>query len=129
MKKLIAIFLLVVYTGSAYGITISRHYCESKPVGSPVLGFVKATACCSGEPGTPADCCSNEIKKFDTDDHSPASVLDYDSRLDISICFFPFNLNPGFYNQSSFKSQIQSTLDHNHWLTPPIYLFIGIFRI
>jgi hypothetical protein len=75
MKKSIAIFLLLVYSFTAYGITISKHFCRGTAKETAIVNFSHQAKCCCAETGMPDNCCNDEIKKAETDDHNAAAAF------------------------------------------------------
>jgi len=72
MKKIFAIFLLLIYTGSAFGIGVDYHYCDGQLTHIAILNFGDHRSCkCSGS-DMPIDCCKDKMLFMKGDDHNPS---------------------------------------------------------
>ena len=78
MKKVLSIFVSLIFLISAVGMTINSHFCG---MNLRSVSLMHQDCCCqpqralAGKKGTmPKGCCKNEIKVIKiTDDYSPAS--------------------------------------------------------
>jgi hypothetical protein len=69
MKKLIAIFLLIFYTATTFGLTLNFHYCGGHLNNVSLLNFADK-GLCSCDPGTmPKGCCQDKVVNQKTDKH------------------------------------------------------------
>ena len=129
MKKLIAIFLLLVYSFTAYGITISRHFCRGTAKETAVVNFSHSPKCCCAETGMPDNCCNDELKQADTDDHKATANVLLDTQpqhplfeygfLRLQLLFFPW----------SASDNEQFSLGKSPPLGLSLFLFLQVFRI
>lgn len=69
MKKIIAVFLLTLYTATTFGVTLNFNYCGGHLNHVSVLNFGDKVAC-SCDPGTmPKGCCKDKTVCCKTDNH------------------------------------------------------------
>ena len=128
MKKLIVIFLLIVYTATALGVLINYHYCNDHLAHISFLNYGGKTGCACNPKGMPKDCCKDELRYEKADNHKTVQQI---SILDLTL----FSIEPPAIN--------------NYYLTPaqdgygsdfsiervgrscpePIYLLNRVFRI
>lgn len=70
MKKIISIFLLVLYTSTSFAVTMDIHYCSGKYSGITFLNFDKAANCgCDHNGLHDRGCCTDKIICAKTDNH------------------------------------------------------------
>lgn len=72
MKRLIAILFLLIYTTTAFGITIDFHYCQGNMVKFALLNVSAKPDCCCQHDASgfmAKDCCNDVIKVSKTDSH------------------------------------------------------------
>jgi hypothetical protein len=129
VKKLWAIFLLIVYTSTALGASVNFHFCNGHLAHVSVLNFGGKTGCSCNPDAMPKGCCKDKLIYSQTDKHNsnPASYTIS------SISFVPelppvTNLldlglySPALNSDNSYKYVRRSFPD-------PIYLLIRVFRI
>lgn len=61
MKRLISIFFLTIYTGSAPGVVFDFHYCGPVFTHISVLDIGGHVRCNSNRIAMPRDCCKNKL--------------------------------------------------------------------
>lgn len=72
MNKLIAIFLLTIYTSSAVGVAVNYHYCHGSLAKISFLNFDKLKKGCGCNPlSTPKQCCKDKLQYQKSDNHQP----------------------------------------------------------
>jgi hypothetical protein len=74
MKKIIIIFLLFIYTATAFGIAINYHYCGGHLSGVKVLNFGGNGGCKCNPANMPKDCCKDKMLYFKGDNHKSSTV-------------------------------------------------------
>jgi hypothetical protein len=129
MKKLIAIFLLLVYSFTAYGITISRHFCRGNAKETAVVNFFHPVKCCCAETGMPDDCCNNEIKKADTDDHNATANVLFDTQPQFHLFDHGFLRLQLLLFAKSANTNEQFVLENSPPNRLPLFLVLQVFRI
>lgn len=129
MKKLIAIFLLLVYSFTAYGITISRHFCRGNAKETAVVNFSHSPKCCCAETGMPDNCCNDELKKADTDDHNATANVLFDTQPQPHLLEHHFSRLQFFLlaNESDKKEWL--SLENSPPYNLPLFLVLQVFRI
>jgi hypothetical protein len=129
MKKLTAIFLLLIYTSAAYGITISRHLCKGHVVGVSILNFSKPADCCCAMQDTPKDCCQNDIKKAHTEDHQSVPLIAFAGSLSAIVLENGFHLFTSLSPWIVQQNNAPFIPDDTPKLKTPLFLFFHVFRI
>lgn len=70
MKKIISIFLLVLYVSTSFAVTMDIHYCGGKYSGVTFSNFEKAATCgCDHNGLHDSSCCTDKIICAKTDTH------------------------------------------------------------
>lgn len=69
MKKIISILLLVLYSSTAFAITMDVHYCASKFSGISLIGYGGPHCGCDHSNSTHKGCCTDKIVSLKTDNH------------------------------------------------------------
>ena len=69
MKKLIAVFLLTLYTASTFGVTLNFHYCGGRLNHVSVLNLVDKGICSCNQDTMPKGCCNDKKVSCKTDNH------------------------------------------------------------
>jgi len=128
MKKIFAIFLLLIYTGSAFGIAVDYHYCSGHLTHVTILNFGTQGDCKCNSSEMPQGCCKDKMLYLKGSEHksSPISFSTLAGSFEIDIpvtnntpllhkeIFIGSDLTPDFVKQKS---------------SPPIFLLNGVFRI
>ena len=71
MKKIISIFLLVLYSTTSFAITMDIHYCNGKYSGVTFSNFSNITNCgCGDDESNQTGCCSDKTICAKTDNHT-----------------------------------------------------------
>ena len=129
MKKLIAIFLLLVYSFTAYGITISRHFCRGNEKDTTFVNFSHLAKCCCAETGMPDDCCNDELKKADTDDHNATAKILFDSQPQLDLLEQHFSRLQFFLFPNKPDKKSWPALENSPPYSLPLFLLLRDFRI
>lgn len=128
MKKLIVILLLIIYAGSALGITINYHYCCGTLVNVSVLNVEGKAGCSCDSRKMSKDCCKDTILTQKVDKHKPghsASILHYTPlavALPISVSQQVTLFMDGYSSDNISEFVPRSCSE-------PIYLLNRVFRI
>lgn len=129
MKKIIAIFFLIIYAGTALGVAINFHYCGGYLAHISILNLGDHVGCPCNQKDMPKDCCKDKLICFQTDNHKFAPqpvVLDPVSfTIDlppITGQYIPALLPDGYHPDHSFYFLQRSS-------PQPIYLLLRVFRI
>ena len=69
VKKLIAIFLLIAYTATAFGVAINHHYCNGQLANVSVVSFGGGSDCSCNTEAMPKGCCKDKLLYQKTDSH------------------------------------------------------------
>jgi len=128
VKKLVCIFLLIIYTSIAFGITINFHYCGDHLAKVSLLNIGGQAGCRCNPGDMPKDCCKDNLIVQKADNHR---VVQHVSIAD----FASFSVEP----PPSYNNYI-STLgdgydfdfignDSRRSYPDPIYLLNRVFRI
>lgn len=125
MKKLLSIFLLLIYTATSSGTVMSAHFCMGKLAGISI-GEKEQSSC--GYCGMEDDgCCHDLLKVVKIDD----SHLQKTAGISLDNVFFlaPVNYvvseNQRFFNNHNFQQNTSSYFLGG----PPRYLRNCVFRI
>ncbi len=71
MKKIISIFLIVLYSSTSFAITMDIHYCGGKYSGVTFSNFSNTTNCgCGYDESNQRGCCSDKTICAKTDNHN-----------------------------------------------------------
>jgi len=106
LRKIIYISLILLWTISTTGFTISKHYCCDRLVSVSINN--EAKSCCDSENG----CCHNENERFELkDDFISAQELEKVSIPEHEILFpiiYSFISNIPFLNNYEINNNIES---------------------
>ena len=70
MKKIVSIFLLIIYSSTSFAVTMDFHYCSGKYSGISFSNFDKAAICgCDQNKLNQRGCCSDKTICAKTDNH------------------------------------------------------------
>lgn len=69
MKKILTIFLILIYSGSALGVVVDYHYCGTHLTNSTILNFGGHAGCKCNPAGMPEGCCKDKIICMKGDNH------------------------------------------------------------
>lgn len=129
MKKLSAIFFLIIYTSPALGAAINFHYCSGRLSHISVLNFGSNTGCSCNPKDMPKACCKDKLLYSKVDNHKTIQAS-YTFKI---ILFTPdlppvnelhnLVLHRDRYDSDNFYSYIRRSSPQ------PIYLLIRLFRI
>jgi hypothetical protein len=130
MKKIVSIFLLIIYTVSAFGITVDYHYCNGHLTHIGILNFHKSGGCnkCNSS-DIPPGCCKDKMLFMKGDIHKLSTV---------SSIAFPGNFAndvPVIHNilllHKKFCIISDITFDYVKQISsqPPLFLLNNVFRI
>ena len=129
MKKIFTIFLLVIYTGSAFGIPVDFHYCKGQLTGVALANFGTYAGCGCNDSKMPMGCCKDKVFYNKADNHNTnqasAIINPLFVQLDLpQICY----LKNEILNRNS-NSQLSYFQPSQRSCLQPIYLLIRVFRI
>lgn len=128
MKKIITIFLLLIYTASAFGIAVNYHYCGGHLSGIKVLNFGGDGSCKCNPADMPKDCCKDKMLYFKGDNHKSSAIsfiaLQGSLAGDIPVTQTTLLLS------KEFRSISVLTFDFVRQKSPhPLFLLNGVIRI
>lgn len=126
VKKIVAIFFLIVYISTAFGTAINYHYCQGQLTKISILNFGGDGGCNCNPKDMPKDCCKDKLIYEKADNHrtiqtvqiiEPISFDAESPTLDAQIIFKPVSNSVTIYNsdQRSYPN--------------PIFLLNRVFRI
>ncbi len=127
MKKIIAIFLLLIFLISNTGLAITAHYCGGK-LSAIIFLSINHHSCKCGKKAMKKDCCKDKIVMIKSTTNSIKSQLIV--KTPNSTQFLGF-----LYNKAAITPiKIDSEVSKLYSLPPykpkaPIYLLDGVFRI
>lgn len=129
MKKTVALFLLVLYTATTFGVTLKFHYCGDKLDQVSIFNSSDKVACSCGPGAMPKGCCKDKTVRSQIDHHDKfvesASVNEFSI-----ISHLPFFID--FSNLRSWKpikSEHYAGYQVKRLALFPIYLSIRSLRI
>lgn len=125
MKKLLSIFLLLIYTATSSGTVMSAHFCMGELAGISI-GEKQQEACgyCGMED---AGCCHDllQVVKLDNTQLEKTSTFSVENKL-----LLPVEVPHLYFEENFFRSS--SVLNVNSSIKlggPPVYLRNCVFRI
>jgi hypothetical protein len=120
MKKLLTFLLLLSYTLSSIGATISTHYCNGK---------VMKCKCAKTKKSNKIDRCCKNTKTFIKSKLELTTLTSTEIKKQILIdsTLFKAFINVNYYSLIIIKSQTK--YDFNSSSSPPIYKFICSYRV
>ena len=124
-----AIFLLTVYTGTTFGISVNFHYCGNYLSQISILNFSGNSGCSCNPESMPKDCCK---------DKTLCSKADKHNTLQESYTFSPISTvsdlppvhtlnNWGLWDAGNDADNFYPYVRRSS--PQPIYLLIMVFRI
>ncbi len=129
MKKLIAIFFLIVYTGTAIGAVINYHYCNGHLANTSFLSFGGKSDCACNPAAMPKNCCKDELLYIKTDNHKTVqesfaiNTISFTPDLPSVSDLHNLVLQGENYGTDNFYNYIHRRSPH------PIYLLNQVFRL
>ncbi len=128
-KKAISILLLIVYTSTAFAITVNAHYCAGEFSEMFLVGYGEAHCGCDHSDPTHKDCCTDKIISVKTDNHKTGqSYILTQNWIPVILSELPHPLQHK-YNQQEEENNYNfpSGFIRSH---SPFYLtFLCIFRV
>lgn len=130
MKKLVAIFLLTIYSFTTVGATIHMHYCMNRLIGSS-LYHSKESKCekCGMQKSATKGCCNDEHKFVKLEREHQTSQ----PATSVSFLFTPIILPTFFIYDTVIVSPLAETYPNSN--APPntqgqkLYILNCVFRI
>ncbi len=128
MKKILAIFLLFVYTGSAFGIAVNYHYCDGHLTHVSILNFGEKNGCKCNPSEMPPSCCKDKMLYLKGSEHksSPTSfcILPGSFAIDIQVADNTLILHKEFFITPDLMLDFVKQK-----FSPPLFLLNRVFRI
>lgn len=129
MKKIFAIFLLLIYTGSGFGIPVDFHYCKGQLTGVALVNFGAHSGCGCNDSKKPMNCCKDKIFCNKADKHNTNQT---DAIIKISYVQLDL-IQIGYLKNKIVKrnsnTQLKDCVPFQRSCLQPIYLLIQNFRI
>lgn len=130
MKKVGAIFLLLIYTGTAFGASVNFHYCGGHLAHVSVLNFGGKTGCSCNPDAIPKDCCKDKLLINKTDNHNSSQIFYILNNIFFVADLPPIdNLHNLLLNSGGFNADNSYTKSVKRSCPEPIYILIRVFRI
>lgn len=129
MKKLVAILLILIYSGIALGgVAINLHYCHGQLAKISILNFGGQKGCGCNPQDMPKDCCKDELKYQKSDDHRTIQTAQIADLISFAVEPPPF---AGYLILSLFDKGDPGYSTNEVWRSnpEPIYLLNSVFRI
>jgi hypothetical protein len=129
VKKLIAIFLLTVYTVTAFGVAINYHYCNNHLTQVTFLTFGGKSGCPCHQDAVSKGCCKDVMLYKIADNHKTSQEAYTINTISFTSCLPPVNdlhnqaLQGGNYISDIFSDNVRRSC------LRPIYILIRVFRI
>ena len=129
MKKLIAIFLLTVYTVTAFGVAINYHYCNNHLTQVTFLTFGGKSGCACHQNAASKGCCKDVTVYKKAGNHKTSQESYTINTISFTPCLPPVNelhnrAIPGInYISDIFSDNVRRCC------LQPIYILIRVFRI
>ena len=126
MKKILAIFLLLVYAASAFGIAVNYHYCNGHLTNVTVVNLGNHNCNCNPD-GSSEGCCKDKMIYLKGDNHKSSQ-----------ISFIPSQTNfagdvPAYTSLFSYKEFFSEPTLLYHFVKPeypqPIFILNSVFKI
>lgn len=129
MKRLITIFFLIIYAGTALGVVINFHYCGGYLAHIAILNLGGQVGCSCNPKDMPKDCCKDKLVCITTDKHNTAQQA-----VILNAASFSVDLPPVIGSSNPALLADSYNADHSfyylkRWRPQPIYLLIRVFRI
>ncbi len=128
VKELIVIFLITVYTATAFGVAINYHYCSGHLAHVSLLNFGGKSGCACNRKDMAKDCCKDELRYGKADNHKPAQQISILRLTSFSIelpAENNYTLIPALdgYGSDFIMNDVRRSCPD------PIYLLNRVFRI
>jgi hypothetical protein len=126
VKKLVTIFIALIYLGTTTGATFYKHYCMGEVAGWG-MGYEQSAECdnCGMANSNQSEngCCKDEQKfiKNDSDQRSAVNNIDFKS-INPLACLFPIS---GMHECKITAAQRPASLYHS----PPVIITEGKFLL
>ncbi len=129
MKKLISIFLLVIYSSTSFAVTMDIHYCCSNYSGISFSNFKDAVpGSCGHNESTNKSCCTGKVICAKTDNHKAVQQYWLNPDLSFTLAGYFVNEQVGYINPESIKTYYSSSgFTRSH--SPSFLTFLCIYRI
>lgn len=127
MKKIFAIFLLLIYTGSTFGIAVDYHYCDGQLTHISLLNFSDHNNCNCNSSDMPQGCCKDKMVFLKGNDHKSSSIV-------YSISTSVVAIDVLLTNNTLVSKELFVTpnlmFDYvKQKFSPPLFLMNSVFRI
>ena len=127
MKKILAIFLLLIYTSSAFGIAVDYHYCDGQLTHVSLLNFSDHNSCKCNSSDMPQGCCKDKMLYLKGNDHKTSSTI-YSTSISGFVIDLPLT-NSTLLSKELFVAP-DLTFDYvKQKFSQPLFLLNGVFRI
>lgn len=128
MRKLILIFLALVYTVISIGITVNMHYCMGNL--AEVNWFSSPQSCCESNPsGFKSHCCTNQqLTAKLAIDQQTLSDIDFQFNP-ASIDLFPLLWQEYIHPENDLDSSSFVIVDPPQWHAPSLHVHYCTFLI
>lgn len=119
MKKLLTFLLLVLYTLSSVGASVSTHYC---------MGKIRKCQCAKPKEGAKDHCCKNTVQFVKTQE---AHAVQFASEIKKSVSFESAIPSPFLLSKVDQFAQLYEPVRYyiSSSTAPPIYQFVCNYRI
>jgi len=127
VKKILAIFLFIIYASAAFGTVVNFHYCGKNLIEIYFTEFGVVKNCSCDTENEPKDCCNNTLLFQKADNHNAAETLLVPHASLFYITALPLLNNDVFVEAYNCKK----VLSDSSPLCPPgpIYLLNRTLRI
>jgi hypothetical protein len=129
MKKIIAIFLFIIYASSVFGIAINFHYCGNQLTKISVLNFGGHRSCDCNSQGIPMNCCRDKLCYHIGDNHNSTQPFTLTSEISFPIELPQFERNQFTYSLADNNKYIIYDYGDRRSNTQPIFILDSVFRI
>ena len=130
MKKILAIFLLVIYTSTALGgVIVNLHYCNGQLAHVSLLNFGGKSGCSCDPNSMPKDCCKDKMLYNKVDNHQTVQESHNVNIISFTADLPPLNIlyGPTLQGCANFFDNFSN--DERRSCPQPIYLLNRVFRI
>ncbi len=119
MKSLLTFLLLIFYTLSSVGASVSTHYC---------MGKIRKCQCAKPKEGSIDHCCKDTVKFIKSQDVHAAQIvpeLKKQANLENDLLAYAVIIKEHLFT----KANRPENLFISNWTSPPIYQFVCNYRI
>jgi hypothetical protein len=129
VKKVITIFLFIVYTCSALGVTVNYHYCDTYLTKISILNFGGWAGCNCNPKDMPMSCCKDKLHYQKASNHDLTQSVNIPDFSSFSSVYYSLSDNRDAFPYVRANEFAISSTYNRRSSSQPVYLLHKVLRI